>query len=147
MAVSKVEKQKRSTTQATLAGFFTPAPVTAQKRKRPLHPSAIVVAPKFATAKTTEIQTLTQTQLTHLPLLHTCSTCQMSYVRGSDDEGLHVKHHARVVRGIPWDSKGKGWKVVDEDIRFGAKREARGRIIMVDGVAGGSRVSHLLSIA
>lgn len=30
----------------------------------------------------------------------------MSYVRGSDD-ATHQKHHARVVRGIPWNGKAR----------------------------------------
>ena len=49
----------------------------------------------------------TQMHLTHLPLLHTCKECSMSYVRGGgEDESLHAKHHSRVVRGVIWDGLG-----------------------------------------
>ncbi|RSH94531.1 hypothetical protein EHS25_004335 [Saitozyma podzolica] len=43
---------------------------------------------------------LTQTHLTHLPLLHTCGECHMSYVRGGEDEPMHSKHHSRVLNDI-----------------------------------------------
>jgi N-acetyltransferase len=97
--------------------------------------------------------------LTHLPLLHTCPQCLMSYVRGGDDEGLHEKHHARVTRGIIWDGLGrgkksgklkdgganlsdKGWRVIKENVPFGEKGKGRGKIIVADGSYGGVKVRH-----
>ena len=79
----------------------------------------------------------------------------MSYVRGGEDEGLHAKHHVKVVRGIPWDGLGKGkgkaravndggYKIVCENVEFGSGRErGKGRIIMCDGSWGGVKVSLL----
>jgi len=84
----------------------------------------------------------------------------MSYVRGGDDEATHEKHHARVTRGIIWDGLGrgkkikkvgsvdvldKGWRVIKENVIFGGK--GKGRIIIVDGSYGGSKVcSYPLSL-
>lgn len=78
----------------------------------------------------------------------------MSFVRGSEDEHLHAKHHARVIRGIPWDGSGKGkgkmigdggWKVVRDDVYFGEKSAGKGRVIMCDGSWGGQKVGTILS--
>jgi N-acetyltransferase len=82
----------------------------------------------------------------------------MSFMRGGDDEGVHERHHARVVRGIVWDGLGKGkgkaagqgagghkgegagqgWRVVQDDVCVGS---VRGRIVMLDGSWGGNKVS------
>ena len=153
--------------QTTLRGFFTMPP---KSKKRPLDlvtdneiqtPSASTSGssePRTAPTKgptsvrVKEKESLTQMHLTHLPLLHTCQACQMSYVRGGEDETLHERHHSRVVRGAIWDglgngskSRGKGkekdtgWRVVKDDISFGTK--GRGRIIMAEGSYEGVKVS------
>ena len=91
--------------------------------------------------------------LTHLPLLHTCKECSMSYVRGGgEDESVHAKHHSRVVRGIPWEGLGRsgkgtkqlgGWTVIDENVEFRSGRQCgKGKVIMCDGSWGGARVSE-----
>jgi len=79
----------------------------------------------------------------------------MSYVRGGEDEGLHAKHHVKVVRGIPWDGLGRGkgkaradndggYRVIIENVSFGSGREkGKGKIIMCDGSWGGVKVSYL----
>lgn len=153
--------------QSSLKGFFTSLPM-----KRPLEPSMTVSAvkpkqpkvlslsrpvtiasflkaPQPSNSKTSgsvkaKTRSMTQMHLTHLPLLHTCPTCGMSFVRGGPDEGVHVTHHTRVLRGILWEGmkkgEGEGWKVVQEDVEFGGKR--RGRIIVVDGSFGGSKASR-----
>lgn len=152
--------------QSSLKGFFTSLP-----KKRPLEPSMTVSAvkpkqpkvfgpsrpitiasflktPQPSNAKKSgnvkaKTGSMAQMHLTHLPLLHTCPTCGMSFVRGGPDEGVHVTHHARVLRGILWEGmkkrEGEGWKVVQEDVEFGGKR--RGRIIALDGSFGGNKVS------
>ncbi|ORY25853.1 hypothetical protein BCR39DRAFT_589986 [Naematelia encephala] len=156
-------------TQSTLKGFFV-----SQKRRRPLEPTTILDPtlspssprkPKASSASSLPKHTLSlppkntlqQTHLTHLPLLHTCQECQMSYVRASDDEGLHARHHARVVRGIVWDqgvrpkaNKGKereaGWRVVSDNIQLGPRDSAKGRIIVCDASWGGhNKLSEILS--
>ncbi|OXG46127.1 hypothetical protein J010_05855 [Cryptococcus neoformans] len=156
--------------QSSLKGFFTSLPM-----KRPLEPSMTVSAvkpkqpkvlslsrpvtiasflkaPQPSNSKTSgsvkaKTRSMTQMHLTHLPLLHTCPTCGMSFVRGGPDEGVHVTHHTRVLRGILWEGmkkgEGEGWKVVQEDVEFGGKR--RGRIIVVDGSFGGSKLVEILS--
>lgn len=70
----------------------------------------------------------TQLRLTHLPLLHSCKECHMSYVRGGEDEAVHTKHHGRVVRGIPWEGLGRG------SSRAGAT--AKGRALSRNGSDG-----------
>lgn len=165
-----MEKKK---VQSSLKGFFTSLP-----KKRPLEPSMTVSAvkpkqpkvlglsrqvtianflkiPQPINAKTggsgrTRTRYMAQMHLTHLPLLHTCSTCGMSFVRGGPDEGFHATHHARVLRGILWEGmkkgEGEGWKVIQEDVEFGGK--GRGRIIAVDGSFGGNTVgrSHVPTV-
>ncbi|WVR03963.1 hypothetical protein IAU60_000962 [Kwoniella sp. DSM 27419] len=152
--------------QSSLKGFFTPAP----SRKRPLEPSTTVpalppsskrkVMVSVTMGKTKPKKGLTQMQLSHLPLLHTCRECGMSFMRGGDDEGTHVVHHTRVLKGIVWDGLGKGkgkavsgdadngWKVVKENVAFGSGKQGergKGRIIMVDGSRGGSKLDEILS--
>jgi N-acetyltransferase len=95
----------------------------------------------------------------------------MSYVRGGEDEGLHEKHHARVIRGIIWEGLGRrvmpkekgkravasedsgcGWKVVRENVSFGPstgpgngvgreRGKGKGKIVVADGSFGGTKVS------
>ncbi|WVO20091.1 uncharacterized protein IAS62_001381 [Cryptococcus decagattii] len=162
-----MEKKK---VQSSLKGFFTSLP-----KKRPLEPSMTVSAvkpkqpnilglsrpvtianflktPQPINAKTggsgrVKTRYMAQMYLTHLPLLHTCSTCGMSFVRGGPDEGFHATHHARVLRGILWEGmkkgEGEGWKVIQEDVEFGGK--GRGRIIAVDGSFGGNTLVEILS--
>jgi len=130
-------------TQVTLGSFFN-----LPNKKRPLSStksdSRVVKKPK-------EDDRFRQMHLTHLPLLHTCPQCQMSYIRGGDDEGTHEKHHARVTRGIIWDGLGrgkrvkskvengdKGWRVIKDNVPFNGK--GRGRIIVADGSHGGVKV-------
>lgn len=76
----------------------------------------------------------------------------MSFVRGGEDEHTHAKHHARVIRGIPWDGLGKGkgralpgndggWRVIQQDVKFGGEQySGKGRLITCDGSWGGQRV-------
>lgn len=76
----------------------------------------------------------------------------MTYVRGGEDEGVHSRHHGRVMRGIPWEGLGrtsgkggnkgeKGWKEVGE-VNFGQGVNAgKGRIVVCDGSWGGPKVS------
>jgi N-acetyltransferase len=173
-------------TQSTLGNFFNlPNP-----KKRPLHPGTTISAtssnindaqPSSKKSKAVDQRdgknkdrskdSFTQMCLTHLPLLHTCSQCLMSYVRGGEDEGLHEKHHARVTRGIIWEGLGRrvmpkekgkravanesfgcGWRVVRENVSFGPsagpgngvgreKGKGKGRIVVADGSFGGTRVS------
>lgn len=85
----------------------------------------------------------------------------MSYMRGGDDEGMHARHHARVIRGIVWTgatlassaTKGKERagtgggaqiKVVRQDVRFGPRGTGRGKVVMLDGSAGGTKVSLMI---
>ncbi|EIW68890.1 hypothetical protein TREMEDRAFT_68850 [Tremella mesenterica DSM 1558] len=131
--------------QPTLKSFFAPLPSSPSvpkslKRPRPLESLSV---------NTTAPPNLTQLHLTHLPLLHTCKECQMSYVRGGEDDAVHVKHHTQVVRGVIWDapSKTKGketmrLKVVEEEIHFGQK--GSGRIIMLDASCGGNKMEEIL---
>ncbi|WVQ79064.1 hypothetical protein IAT38_001157 [Cryptococcus sp. DSM 104549] len=148
--------------QSSLKGFFAPMP---QKRKKPLHPSTTVASPSSpptATSPTSSLPakppkpakptSLTQMHLTHLPLLHTCPDCSMSFMRGGPDETVHQAHHARVLRGIVWEGlkKGKGgevgWKVVKDSVTFGeGKWKAKGRVVVVDGSWGGSKLDEILS--
>jgi N-acetyltransferase len=159
--------------QSTLGSFFNlPNP---NPKKRPLYPSTLIAGPstsssrmedeksKLKKAKTSEgskgkakeKDALTQMYLTHLPLVHTCSQCLMSYVRGGEDQSLHERHHARVTRGIIWEglgrSKGKGkgkergegecgWRVVKDNVPYGPQGKGRGRIIVADGSYGGAKV-------
>jgi len=150
-------RSKMIPTQSTLSSFFG---IPSKKvfgnethagpsRKRPLQP---LDTKNSKRAK--DDNTRRQMHLTHLPLLHTCQECQMSYVRGGDDEATHEKHHARVTRGIIWDGLGRGkarkrveggdngWRVVRDNVPFGSagKGKGKGRIIMVDGSYGGTKV-------
>lgn len=152
---------KAPAVQSTIRGFFTPL----SRKKRPLHPAATVSVLSSSSQSPSHLRaihlppskstisksSLTQLHLTHLPLLHTCKECGMSFVRGSEDEGLHRKHHARVMRGIIWDGlgqgrhKGKGradggWRVVRDGVSFGAEK-GKGKIVVCDGSWGGSKVS------
>ncbi|OCF32379.1 hypothetical protein I316_06049 [Kwoniella heveanensis BCC8398] len=174
MKKKKIPVPAKRAVQSTLRGFF--APLTgSQKRKRPLGPSMTVSASTSAgprkslvkvfmgssskSGKSSHSQGLTQMHLTHLPLLHTCQDCGMSFMRGGDDEGMHAAHHARVLRGIVWDGLGKGkakavagisgeqgWRVVKEDVSFGlGKGAAKGRVVMIDGSWGGPKLDEILS--
>ena len=159
--------QPLKSSQSILTGFFSAMPKVTVPKKRPLAerttipPAAPTTVPKSAQASSSKT-TLTQMHLTHLPLLYSCKECSMSYVRGGEDEGTHAKHHAKVVRGIPWDglgrgkgkakAKGKGrvdgeeegWRVVAEHVAFGSGRnEAKGRIIVCDGSWGGAKVRRV----
>lgn len=141
------------TTQATLGSFFN-----LPNKKRPLQATS---TESKGVKKSKDSGVLRQMHLTHVPLLHTCAQCLMSYVRGGDDEGLHEKHHARVTRGIIWDGLGrgrrikarpksksqevgevvvtdKGWRVIKDNVPFGAK--GKGRVIVTDGSYGGTKV-------
>lgn len=162
---------KAGVQQSTLRSFFTIPP---KSKKRPLdlvsdnEPSSISSSrPKqgskadvslAAASKSDKVkESLTQLHLTHLPLLHTCQSCQMSYVRGGEDEGLHERHHARVTRGVIWDGLGRGsrsatgrgkgkeerdlgWRVINDNVGFGTK--GKGKIIMAEGSYGGTKVSQ-----
>jgi hypothetical protein len=132
-------------TQVTLGSFFN-----LPNKKRPLSStksdSKVIKKPK-------EDDRFRQMHLTHLPLIHTCPQCQMSYIRGGDDEGTHEKHHARVTRGIIWDGLGrgnrvkskvdgdKGWRVIKDNVPFNGK--GRGRVLVADGSFGGVKVCPL----
>ena len=144
----------RKPTQATLGNFFN------LPKKRPFQLQSQTTSEKEQKEKIVKKAKdnghgYRQMHLTHLPLLHTCPQCLMSYVRGGDDEGLHEKHHARVTRGIIWDGLGrgkkrvkakvtvnqvddKGWRVIRENVPFGDK--GKGRILVVDGSCGGAKV-------
>lgn len=160
---------KKSIQQSTLRGFFTipPKSTTTEIKKRPFESvseneingtpsgSKTNVGRGCSSDKDKIKESLTQLHLTHLPLLHTCQACQMSYVRGGEDESLHERHHARVVRGVIWDGLGKGsrsvagkdkgkerdlgWRAVKDNVSFGTK--GTGRIIMAEGSYGGAKVS------
>jgi N-acetyltransferase len=153
-------KRTRLPTQSTLSNFFAlPTKKVSDNhagpsKKRPLQSS------ETKNKKSKDDNILRQMHLTHLPLLHTCQQCQMSYVRGGDDEGTHEKHHARVTRGIIWDGLGRGkgkgkrgegadrdngWRVVRDNVPFGPGGKGKGRIIVADGSYGGSKVCPLLS--
>ena len=147
------------TTQSSLRGFFRPIPRT----KRPLHPSTTVRVPsssspfakisKSSVLPPSEVSTpkpvLTQLHLTHLPLLHTCRECGMSFVRGNEDEGVHRRHHTRVVAGILWDGLGAwrrkdrgqpdgGWEILRDGVAFGTGK-GKGTIVVCDGSWGGTK--------
>ncbi|KAK8861414.1 hypothetical protein IAR55_002233 [Kwoniella newhampshirensis] len=178
--ISLIGKPKfaKTAVQSTLKGFFTPIP---QKRKRPLQPATTVSAPRstqhtsssstqagpssssraVSATSTTKHNPLTQLHLTHLPLLHTCPDCSMSYMRGGEDDSIHIAHHSKVLRGIPWEGLGKakgkgkssagetGWKVIEEGVEFGPRsspghRRAKGRIVMLDGSFGGAKLDEIL---
>lgn len=150
--------------QSTLRGFFT-LPPKLRPNKRPLSQitddyhsdsHAPIMLKSVKREPNCKLKDgLTQLHLTHLPLLHTCRECLMSYVRGGEDEGLHERHHARVTRGIIWDGLGRssrstkmkgkekdkevGWRVVKDNVSFGPK--GKGRIIVADGSCGGAKVS------
>jgi N-acetyltransferase len=150
-------KEKSSSSQSTLANFFNLPP---NSRKRPLQPSSAGGKPK-------KVKDEKQMHLTHLPLLHTCSQCQMSYVRGGDDESLHEKHHAKVTRGSIWDGLGRGklrkktgnglgigigigekdcgWRIVKDNVPFGPGGKGKGKVIVADGSYGGAKVCSQLS--
>ncbi|WWC68775.1 uncharacterized protein I206_102710 [Kwoniella pini CBS 10737] len=158
--------QPKKAIQSSLKGFFTFQPQ--RKVKTPLEPSKTIPVtsnsskiqnpvsvlgvkePWNSKAKTTN-KPLTQLHLTHLPLLHTCSECGMSFMRGGEDESIHIDHHTRVLRGITWDGLGKskvdekGWKIVKDDINFGLNGKGKGKIIMVDGSIGGNKLDEILS--
>ncbi|WVO13194.1 hypothetical protein L204_100806 [Cryptococcus depauperatus] len=168
MIEQKVEKKA---VQASLKGFFSPLP-----KKRPLHPATIIpkaslqssilglkrsisgITSRVEPAKTSfslngpkksKSEVMTQMHLTHLPLLHTCQECGMSFVRGGQDEGIHVLHHTRVLRGIIWEGvkkgEGKDWRVIDNDVPFGQGRgSGTGKVIVVDGSYGRNKLSEVL---
>lgn len=82
----------------------------------------------------------------------------MSFVRGSEDEAVHQKHHARVVRGILWEGLGRGQDKgkakaesgergsrVLQEVEFGWERKGRGRIVLCEGSWGGLRVRRPLA--
>ncbi|WWC99164.1 hypothetical protein V866_006059 [Kwoniella sp. B9012] len=160
--------------QSSLKGFFVPQPQT--KKTKALQPSTIFPIASSSSSKQSvgspnsilgikpprsnscaskpKTRPLTQLHLTHLPLLHTCQGCEMSFMRGGEDESVHNAHHTRVLRGITWDGLGKGkgksrddkgWKVVKNDIPFGEKEKGKGRVVMVDGSYGGSKLDEILS--
>ena len=158
--MAKLEKGD-ALAQSSLRGFFAPLP----RVKLPLHPCTTIPSTDVSTSLQTKPgasskppsvslkSSLTQSHLTHLPLLHTCRDCAMSYVRGGGDDGLHAKHHAKITRGIIWDGLGKGkgkgkvngqgWRVAAEDVRFGQGRETgKGRIVVCGGSWGGQKVSE-----
>ncbi|WVQ73755.1 hypothetical protein IAR50_003335 [Cryptococcus sp. DSM 104548] len=174
-----VKVVKKAETQSSLKGFFAPLP---KPKKRPLEPSPVYSLPsptpssmlglsrpttarKFIKTPTPtssapgkenrSIRKPVQMRLTHLPLLHTCPQCGMSFMRGGEDEAVHRVHHTRVLRGILWEGakvkgKGKGgeegWKVVADDVEFGEGRgKGRGRIVVVDGSVGGPKMNEILS--
>jgi len=164
MSTSAVESKRNSpapppkqAVQSTLRGFFAPAPNKRPLAERstipPITPAARPWTPRsVSTVKTESKSSMTQMHLTHLPLLHSCKECSMSYVRGGEDEALHAKHHVKVIRGMPWDGLGKGkgkqtgpdigWKVVTDHVEFGSGREkGKGRVVMCDGSWGGHKVS------
>lgn len=159
---SPQHQTKPASLQSSLQSFFAPLP----RRKRPLQPSTSIPAspsvsnkliksdpsdPKLKSRKLS-----TQLHLTHLPLLHTCAECGMSFVRGGEDEGLHRKHHVRVMRGIIWDGldsgrrKAKdqadcGWRVVRDAVKFGSgKGKGTGKVVRCDGSWAGSKVGPKL---
>ncbi|WVQ62728.1 uncharacterized protein L199_000876 [Kwoniella botswanensis] len=158
--------------QSSLKGFFVPQPQT--KKTKALQPSTTVSSPSSSKksvgspssvlgikpsrssscSSKPKTRPLTQLHLTHLPLLHTCQGCGMSFMRGGEDESVHVAHHTRVLKGIVWDGLGKGkgksredkgWKVVKDDISFGEKEKGKGRVVMVDGSYGGSKLDEILT--
>ncbi|WRT65554.1 uncharacterized protein IL334_002499 [Kwoniella shivajii] len=151
--------------QSSLKGFFNPLPQN--QRKKPLQPAATISVSAIVSSTDLSFSTsvmglkpskapsssksLTQMHLTHLPLLHTCTGCGMSFMRGGQDESVHIAHHTRVLRGIVWDGSGKGkgksseagWRVVKDDIVFGGGK-GKGRVVMVDGSYGGSKLDEVL---
>nr|XP_018264561.1 uncharacterized protein I303_02731 [Kwoniella dejecticola CBS 10117]OBR86719.1 hypothetical protein I303_02731 [Kwoniella dejecticola CBS 10117] len=173
---SKSNVKPKQAIQSSLKGFFTPQPHLKRKadpRSTPLEPAKTVTAPgksskisdpvstsvlgvkrPWNTKAKTPSKPFTQLHLTHLPLVHTCSECGMSFMRGGDDEGIHVAHHTRVLRGIIWDGLGrssksnldeKGWKVVRDDIVFGVDKKGKGKVIMVDGNHTGTKLDEIVS--
>lgn len=169
-AIAEGKAVMNNTKQGSIRGFFTalprpkPAPLqpvplgvprttpTAASRltpqTRPLKaPTSLDARSKTVRPASTAI--LQQSYLTHLPLLETCKACCMTYVRGGGDEGLHARHHGRVMRGISWEGLGKGkgkvkgetgWREIKE-ITFGRKGEGKGRVVVCEGSWGGSKVS------
>lgn len=148
----KKNNLKSVPTQSSLSDFFN-----LPNKKRPLQSTPSTSSDK--TTKKPRENGFRQMHLTHLPLLHTCPQCLMSYVRGGDDEGTHEKHHARVTRGIIWDGLGRGkraaksksgsgvgdsgWRVIRENVPFAAR--GKGRILVADGSYGGTKVCPLTS--
>lgn len=151
-------------TQSSLRGFFTTS--HAQRPLAALTPnvSSTRLTPSSSTDKGKGKPALTQLHLTHLPLLHTCPQCHMSFVRGGEDESVHERHHARVVKGIIWEGMGRskrpgkgvgkgkerdmtdcGWKVVRDGVELGHGK-VKARIIMMDSSWGGSKV-HLTAVS
>lgn len=132
----------KAASQSSLMSYF------AAPRGKPLQTlNQIPSKPKPRPKAKLPDHSMTQMHLTHLPLLHTCQECLMSYMRGGSDESLHSKHHAKVVRGIAWDGLGKGkakegtgWRVLEEGLRFGDT--GRGRVIVCDGSWGGLKVGR-----
>ncbi|WWC87706.1 uncharacterized protein L201_002598 [Kwoniella dendrophila CBS 6074] len=158
--------------QSSLKGFFVQQPKSKTKAKaKPLEPLKLIPSSPSSSSKVSNIngilgikspkptsstkKSLTQLHLTHLPLLHTCSECGMSFMRGGDDESIHIAHHTRVLRGIVWDglNKGKsksstteenGWKLVKDDISFD-NGKGKGKIVVVDASHGSNKLEEILS--
>lgn len=157
--------------QSSLKGFFAPLP--RPKAKLPLRPATTVSSPTSAPGPSSPSSSsnqpqptslsrqtlapstgLQQSHLTHLPLLQTCKACNMTYVRGDEDDAVHARHHGRVMRGIPWDGLGrgkssakgkdkadKGWREVQE-VSFGSGvHVGKGRVVVCNGSWGGVKVS------
>ncbi|ODO06180.1 hypothetical protein L198_01412 [Cryptococcus wingfieldii CBS 7118] len=180
-AKAPVKVVKKAETQSSLKGFFAPLPKPKKRPLEPSpansspspssnSPSSMLGLSRPATI-TKFIKTPTPTpsapgkenksttrkpvqmRLTHLPLLHTCPQCGMSFMRGGEDEAVHRVHHTRVLRGIVWEGvkvKGKGreegWRVVADDVEFGeGKGKGRGRVVVVDGSVGGPKINEILS--
>ncbi|KZT53168.1 hypothetical protein CALCODRAFT_501377 [Calocera cornea HHB12733] len=80
--------------------------------------------------------------LSSKPIVRTCPTCNLSYTLGTpEDEGLHKRHHARVVAGIEWgkaEEASKGVEVVEEGVVVGkGKEKAKGRVLAFEGSCAG----------
>ncbi|KZO97599.1 hypothetical protein CALVIDRAFT_562944 [Calocera viscosa TUFC12733] len=80
--------------------------------------------------------------LSSKPIVRTCPVCNLSYTLGTpEDEGLHKRHHARVVAGIEWgkgEEGSKGVEIIEEGVVVGkSKGRAKGRVLAFEGSCSG----------
>lgn len=110
--------------QSSLSAYFTSSTA---KRKRP--PTPPPSSPRLSPPP----KKLTQLHFTQ-NALRSCADCGMSYMRGADDS-THAKHHARVVKGMPWGCR------TSKTLRQAGST----RVEIVDlGLGAGGRIAEIL---
>lgn len=124
-----------------------------------IHPTSSPSSSRTPTARTPKPSTLTpgskKLKQLHLSLgqkssIRTCPLCSLSYTRGTpEDEELHKKHCARIVRGAEWGKEEARFEggvvtVIEDGIRVKVTKEGKakqeeekGRIVCFRGDVGG----------